>query len=50
MTVIWPRRNTVEIPSTKGCLSMEPLKHGGTLWKYDLRKAVDLRKTVKVRS
>ena len=60
MAFIWPRRNTAEIISTEGCIveiqSTEgcrftiPLKHGGTPWKYDLRKAVYLWKAVKVRS
>ena len=53
MEVIWPRKNTVEILSTKfciveirsmeGCIYTGPLKHGWTPWKYNLRKAVDLR-------
>ena len=60
MVFIWPRRNTVaiqstedcivEIQSTEGCISTGPLKHGGTPWKYDLWKAVDLWKDVKVQS
>ena len=36
----------MELRSTEGCRSKGPHKNGGTLWKYDLRKAVDLQKAV----
>ena len=53
MAVIWQQSNNVEIKSTEGCRveirstedcrSTEPLKNRGTPWKYDLKKAVDIR-------
>ena len=36
----------MEIPCTGGYRSTGRHKHGGTPWKYDLQKAVDLLKTL----
>ena len=50
LAVIWPQKNTVEIQSTEVCRSTGPLKHGGTPGTYDLWRAVDLQKAVKIQS
>ena len=59
MAVICPQSNTVEIQYTEGCRAeirstedcrpTEALKHGRALWKFNLQKAVYLRKTVDLR-
>ena len=48
--LIWSPKNTVEIRYMEGCRYTEPLKNGGTPWKHNLQKAVDLQKNVNVRS